>query len=90
MVRAIPTQYGFKWGACEITRLYSHGGHVTMELETSAAKLRIRVTPSGQFRIEQSGGRKRSVRIEGMIPDTITIPEARNDRPIPGKEGADG
>ncbi|MBS0988955.1 hypothetical protein JK182_09810 [Acetobacter okinawensis] len=23
-------------------------------------------------------------------PDTITIPEVRNDRPIPGKEGADG
>ncbi|MBS0966638.1 hypothetical protein JK165_11165 [Acetobacter okinawensis] len=23
-------------------------------------------------------------------PDTISIPEVRNDRPIPGKEGADG
>ncbi|MFT9361287.1 hypothetical protein [Acetobacter okinawensis] len=28
--------------------------------------------------------------VAGTPPDTITIPEVRNDRPIPGKEGADG
>lgn len=27
---------------------------------------------------------------EASLTDTITIPEVRNDRPIPGKEGADG
>lgn len=28
--------------------------------------------------------------VAGTSPETITIPEVRNDRPIPGKEGADG
>lgn len=83
MSRAIPTQYGFKWGACEVSRLYDHGGHVTMELKTDAAKLSIRVTPSGQIRIEQTGGRDSAVKIGGSRSETITIPQVRNDRPIP-------
>lgn len=90
MSRAIPTQYGFKWGACEVSRLYDHGGHVTMELKTDAAKLSIRVTPSGQVRVEQTAGRGSAVKMEGMHSETITIPEVRNDRPIPVKGGVDG
>ncbi|MBS0966157.1 hypothetical protein JK165_08670 [Acetobacter okinawensis] len=28
--------------------------------------------------------------VAGTSPETITIPEVRNDRPIPGKGGVDG
>lgn len=65
MSKAIPHSYGFKWEAVDVSRLCEHKGHVTMALTTPAAKLEIRVTPSGQFRIEQISGGKGAVKMEG-------------------------
>lgn len=64
MTRAIPTQYGFKWGAGEISRLCDHNGHVTMQVKTPLAAIDIRITPSGMVRIDQTDGRPSTVRID--------------------------
>lgn len=65
MSGAIQTQYGFKYGACEIKRLCSHKEHVMLELATERASLHIRVTPSGLIRIEQVDGSKQAVKLGG-------------------------
>lgn len=45
------TRYGFKYGACEITRNYStEKGEVYVEVSTKREVIEIKVTPTGLIR----------------------------------------
>ncbi|MBS1003207.1 hypothetical protein [Acetobacter thailandicus] len=60
---SMPTKYGFKWGACELSRLCSHNKNVFIELKTDRASIYVHVTPSGLLRIQQISGSYRSVKV---------------------------
>jgi hypothetical protein len=47
-----PTNYGFKWGPCEVTRAAScRKVGVFLDIETPKRLLQLRVTPTGNIRV---------------------------------------
>ena len=48
------TQYGFKYGPVEVTRIYSdEKGGVWLELKTKRSAMMVRVTPTGLIRVDE-------------------------------------
>lgn len=46
------TEYGFVWGAAEVTRLMSDKRGVVMEISTPRQTVQVFVTPSGLIRVQ--------------------------------------
>lgn len=45
------TLYGFKWGAAEVTRLFSRDGWVTIGIKTPKGEWQVYVTKTGKLRV---------------------------------------
>ena len=60
MIRYEETDYGFNYGAAEITRCWSDElkGWVILQLDTPKEKLQIYVTKTGKVRIHDQLGRE--------------------------------
>ena len=52
------TEYGFNWGAAEVTRMFSDGRHgwVTIGVKTPKHDIQIYVTKTGKVRIHDADG----------------------------------
>jgi hypothetical protein len=52
------TEFGFQWGAAEVTRLISDkdAGWIMIGVESPKMKLQIYVTKSGKIRVHQADG----------------------------------
>jgi hypothetical protein len=48
-----PTDYGFKWGSLEITRLMSEDGWVVVEARTPKKAVQIYATKTGKMTITE-------------------------------------
>ena len=61
------TEYGFRWGALKVTRLFSNRrrGTVTAELSTPKMNLQVYVTKTGKIRIHADGCEWKPARKEG-------------------------
>jgi hypothetical protein len=59
MTHHAETQYGFKWGAAEVSRTLSdeRGGVVVTIATTAGQVVHVRVTPSGRILVGQVGRR---------------------------------
>lgn len=61
MINFSEIKYGFKWGAAEVTRLFSNParpGSVTLGIDTDKVQLQVYVTKTGKVRIHDRRGRE--------------------------------
>jgi hypothetical protein len=47
------TEFGFRWGPVEVTRIGQYEGSVWLQLKTQRKILEVRVTPSGLLRFHE-------------------------------------
>lgn len=50
MLKLEETPHGFRYGPALVERMYSHKGHLWLQIKTDRETLEIRVTPTGLIR----------------------------------------
>lgn len=46
-IECVVTQYGFKWGPCEVTRVFTYRGAVFIDIKTKRGVWSLKATPGG-------------------------------------------